>query len=327
VDVNVHPTKHEIRLVHQKLVHDTVRDAVADALRQADPTRWTMNEPGIAELAQRPATVSEPHAEYKRPQTPDHQSSRAGKAMDRTAASTAHVAVAENRYKPLPSADPVNTPVPPINPTTRGGQPARQSPLWKQRFFSDLTVIGQYKGTYIICESYDGLMLIDQHAAHERIVFEQLKRQSNEHRPASQRLLLPETIDLGFREAQILEKLAPELDRFGLEIEPFGGNTFVVKSIPTLIDNADIQGLVTQLVEKTAEIGVGVEMETILDECLMLIACHNAIRAHQQLTETQIKAMLEQLDACDNPSHCPHGRPIWILWSVKDLEKQFQRIV
>jgi DNA mismatch repair protein MutL len=170
-------------------------------------------------------------------------------------------------------------------------------------------------------------MLIDQHAAHERIVFEQLKRQSNARRPTAQRLLLPETIDLRFRETQILEKLAPELDRFGLEIEPFGGNTFVIKAVPTLLDSSAISDLVTQLVEKTAEIGVGAEMETILDQCLMLMACHNAIRAHQQLTGTQIKAMLEQLDACDNPSHCPHGRPIWIRWTVKDLEKQFQRIL
>jgi DNA mismatch repair protein MutL len=169
-------------------------------------------------------------------------------------------------------------------------------------------------------------MLIDQHAAHERIVFEQLKRQSDERRPTVQRLLLPETIDLGFREAQILEKLVPQLDRFGLEIEPFGGNTFVVKSVPTLVHSGGVAALVTQLIEKTAEIGVNAEMKTIMDGCLMVMACHHAIRAHHQLAGEQIKAMLKQLDACDNPSHCPHGRPIWIQWALKDLEKQFQRI-
>ncbi len=327
VDVNVHPTKHEIRFVRQKMVHDTVRDAVSDALRQSDPTRWGANDPRINELAQGPASVSEPHAEYKMPLTRDRPGTQVGDAVDRTAVSTAHATGADSRQTPLPPADSVNTPSPPISPMAGNGKPAYQALLWKQRFFADLTVIGQYKGTYIICESDDGLMLIDQHAAHERIVFEHLKRQSNARRPAAQRLLLPETIDLGFRETQILEKLAPELNRFGLEIEPFGGNTFVVKAVPTLLDSAGISGLVTQLVEKTAEIGVGAEMETILDECLMVMACHNAIRAHQQLTETQIKAMLEQLDACDNPSHCPHGRPIWIQWRAKDLEKQFQRIV
>jgi len=327
VDVNVHPTKHEIRFVRQKMVHDTVRDAVVDALRQSDPTRWKANEPRSTELVQGPATVSEPHAEYEMPSTHDHSFTQVGDAVDRKAASSDHAAGAENRQKSVPSADPVTIPAPPIDPTACYGKPAHQALLWKPRFFADLTVIGQYKGTYIICESQDGLMLIDQHAAHERIVFEQLKRHYNARRPAAQRLLLPETIDLGFRETHILEKLAPELDRFGLEIEPFGGNTFVVKAVPTLLDSSGISGLVTQLVEKTAELGVGAEMETILDECLMVMACHNAIRAHQQLTGTQIKAMLEQLDACDNPSHCPHGRPIWIQWRVKDLEKQFQRIV
>ena len=146
--------------------------------------------------------------------------------------------------------------------------------------------------------------------------------------PAVQRLLLPETIDLGFQEAQILETLAPELDRYGLEIEPFGGNTFVVKSMPTLLHSGDIPALITQACrKKQPEIGIHAGLEKILDECLMVMACHNAIRAHQRLGEAQIKAMLEQLDGCDNPSHCPHGRPIWLRWRVADLEKQFQRIV
>ncbi len=322
VDVNVHPTKHEIRFVHQKVIHDAVRDAVADALRQSDPTRWKAPIPELAEGFPRPASVSEPQADYG--PAPAHAGGGRGAqgidGMRLTKLSTAHTVVADGQPEPLRFADHVNPPA-------LTGKPAQQTPIWKQRFFSDLTLIGQYKGTYIICESHDGLMLIDQHAAHERIVFEQLKRQSDGRRPAAQRLLLPETIDLGFREAQILEKLAPELDRYGLEIEPFGGNTFVVKTMPALLDSGDIPALVTRLVEKTAEIGVGAEMATIMDGCLMVMACHHAIRAHQQLTEVQIKAMLAQLDGCENPSHCPHGRPIWVRWAVKDLEKQFQRIV
>ena len=329
VDVNVHPTKHEIRFVHQKRIHDTVRDAVAEALRQSDPTRWKTPVPKFPQPIQQPATVSEPHVGYGPPHA--HEKDRHGAQLrdpiDRATPSADQTPVADNRRDPLPPVNHINPSVPPINATACNGKPTGQAPLWKQRFFADLTLIGQYKGTYIICESDDSLMLIDQHAAHERIVFEQLKRQSDERRHAAQRLLLPETIDLGFREAQILEKLVPELDRYGLEIEPFGGNTFVVKAVPTLLDSGGISALVTQLVEKTAEIGVGAEMETIMDGCIMVMACHNAIRAHQQLTEDQIKAMLEQLDACDNPSHCPHGRPIWIRWTVKDLEKQFQRIV
>ncbi|BBO69571.1 DNA mismatch repair protein MutL [Desulfosarcina alkanivorans] len=331
VDVNVHPTKHEIRFVRQKIVHDTLRDTVADALRQSDPNRWDVPEPSDAEPLRQPAQVSEAHGHYA-----DRKLRPAAEQVPRTGFPEPNPppppamdsdAPADPKPAALPPADAPHAPAPSTDGPARRSPPARQAPLWNRRFFADLTLLGQYKGTYIICESDDGLILIDQHAAHERIVFEQLKRRSDGRRPTAQRLLLPETVDLGFREAQILERLAPELDRYGLEIEPFGGNTFVVKAIPTLLDSGGIPTLVTRLVEKTAEIGVGAEMETILDGCLMVMACHNAIRANQQFAETQIKAMLEQLDLCDNPSHCPHGRPIWIRWTVRDLEKQFQRIV
>jgi DNA mismatch repair protein MutL len=326
VDVNVHPTKHEIRFIHQKMVHDSVRDAVAQALRQSDPTHWKAPQRDIPESVQRPPAVSEPSAGYGRWRPAEKRGRRGdGQAVSGTAASeSARSRVAAGMPMPLAAADGVQ---PPAAPRPVSDPPAGQEPLWSRRFFADLAVIGQYKGTYIICESEDGLMLIDQHAAHERIVFEQLKRRADDRGPTVQRLLVPETIDLGFREARILEKLTPELDRYGLEIEPFGGNTFVVKAVPTLLDSGDIPALVTEIVEKTAQIGVDAEMETIMDECLKVMACHHAIRAHQQLIPVQINAMLAQLDVCDNPSHCPHGRPIWIQWHLKDLEKQFRRIV
>ena len=333
VDVNVHPTKHEIRFVRQRQVHDTVRDAVTDALRQSDPTyrqavQSHANRPPAPAAPFQGSRVSERHAVY----TPPPVVSRPGGASLPPRHQTPLDPIARDpnpdrrpSASPPSSAPPAETP-PPVH-SARASRPGEQASLWKKRYFSDLSVIGQYHGTYIICESDDGLILIDQHAAHERIVFEALKLQAENQSPAVQRLLLPETIDLGFQEAQILEKLAPELDRYGLEIEPFGGNTFVVKSMPTLLHSGDIPALITALVEKTAEIGIHAGLEKILDECLMVMACHNAIRAHQRLNEAQIKAMLGQLDGCDNPSHCPHGRPIWLRWRVADLEKQFQRIV
>lgn len=341
VDVNVHPTKHEIRFVRQKIVHDTVRDAVADALRQSDPTRWNAPDSRMAAPVRRAGSVSEPRDRYgllpTREKPVSRSTDRDPKAPETRGPAPADTSPRRDPEDPqrvfdrppdsLLPADPPTQPAQAVDSMAGNDRPTGQAPLWEKRFFGDLTLIGQYKGTYIICEADTGLMLIDQHAAHERIVFEQLKRRSGQHRPASQRLLMPETIDLGFQEAQILERLAPELDRYGLEIEPFGGNTFVVKAIPTLLDSGDIPALVLQLVEKTVEIGVGAELESIMDGCLMVMACHHAIRANQQLTETQIKAMLGQLDACDNPSHCPHGRPIWIRWTARELEKQFQRIV
>lgn len=331
VDVNVHPTKHEIRFVRQRAVYESVRAAVADALRRSDPTRWSVAPSTNADPAQpEPAVFERPAAYDRSPLAAKAKQERPAGSRDAivpSAIEKAHDPVAVAKPDPLPPADPVPGPAAPDRPAAGDIHPAQQAPLWHKRFFADLALIGQYKGTYIICGSDDGLILIDQHAAHERIVFEQLKCQAADRRPAVQVLLLPETIDLGFREAQILARLTPELNRYGLEIEPFGGNTFVVKAMPAVLDSGNIPALVTRIVEKTAQIGVNAEMDAILDGCLKVMACHHAIRANQWLTERQIKFMLEQLDACDNPSHCPHGRPTWIRWRVKDLEKQFQRIV
>jgi DNA mismatch repair protein MutL len=206
--------------------------------------------------------------------------------------------------------------------------PVRQADLWQARRFGSLRVIGQLHDTYILCESPQGLILIDQHAAHERIFFEALKaRSAGRSSQPSQRLLVPETVELGFRESQLLEGLLPRLAALGLEIEPFGGNTFAVKAVPAMLAGGEIRPLVTALVEKMAETGLAPDVAAALDDCLMVIACHGAIRAHQALSVPQLQSLLAQLDACDNPSHCPHGRPTWIQWSVRFLEKAFKRLV
>lgn len=329
VDVNVHPTKHEIRFAHPKRVHDMVREAVGESLRSADPTRRSAGESRFAALDSAKTVIRERQTQYRPMRVPE-QPTRFGDDDPALTAGTrveAPGGLPDGSNGPWVAADHPRPPAGSAKPAYETNPPAGQAALWKRRFFGDLTCIGQYKGTYIICEAGEDLMLIDQHAAHERILFEQLQRQTDAHRPASQRLLLPETIDLGFGEAQILEKLIPELNRYGLEIDPFGGNTFVIKAIPTPLASDDVAAMVTQIVEKTAHTGLDADMATILDGCLMVMACHHAVRAHRQLTSLQIKAMLEQLDACSNPSHCPHGRPIWIRWTLKDLEKQFQRIV
>ena len=225
-------------------------------------------------------------------------------------------------------AAPLDLPAPAASSSpSAAAPPARQADLWRARRFGSLRVIGQLHATYIVCESPEGLILIDQHAAHERIFFEALKaRRAGQSSQPSQRLLVPETVELGFREAQLLEGLLPRLAALGLEIEPFGGNTFAVKSVPAMLAEGEIRPLITALVEKMAETGLAPDVPAALDDCLIVIACHGAIRAHQTLSPAQIQSLLDQLDACDNPSHCPHGRPTWIQWSVRFLEKSFKRL-
>ncbi len=308
VDVNVHPTKHEVRFAQQKMVHDTVAGVVRDRLRSSDRPGWTMKKsrpsaeyPGVAESATH-FRIPQQHIKAQHPAT-------------------------NNQY---PRSNGIFAPLRPASPLKQDFSftpTGIQTPLWSKKRFSDLRVIGQFHDTYILCESAGELVLIDQHAAHERIFFERLKNRSLDSRTTAQKLLIPETFDLGYREGKILEKLIPDLNELGLEIEPFGGDTFVVKSVPALLKDRAVKPLVIEMVEKMAQIGFTPGLEKAIDACLMLMACHGAIRGNQRLSDKEIKGLLEQLDGCDQPSNCPHGRPVWIRMTLKDLEKMFKRIV
>jgi len=300
VDVNVHPTKHQVRFARQKKVHDTVAGVVRDRLGFSDPPGWTLKKTPEIRLSGEQPGVAEPTSRFRTSEQPTKLQ---------------HPKTGDRYPEPLFKRD-------------HGFTPAGiQTALWSKKRFSDLRVIGQFHDTYILCESVDGLILIDQHAAHERIYFERLKNRPFDSRTTAQKLLIPETFDLGYREAKILEKLIPDLNKLGLEIEPFGGDTFVVKSVPTLLKDRAIKPLVMEMVEKIAQIGFAPGLEKVIDACLILMACHGAIRANQELSDKEINGLLEQLDGCDQPSNCPHGRPVWIRMTLKDLEKLFKRIV
>jgi len=194
--------------------------------------------------------------------------------------------------------------------------------------FRDLSVIGQFNNTYILCESDETLIVIDQHAAHERIVYERLKsHQQDNSFSAVQKLIIPETIELGYREATAIQEIIPDLNALGLEIEHFGGNTFVVKSVPALIAQQEIKPLILEIAETRNAVGDSPGLSKFLDECLTLMACHGAIRAHQRLSMDEIKALLDQLDQCENPFFCPHGRPTFVRWPLGYFEKSFKRTV
>jgi DNA mismatch repair protein MutL len=305
VDVNVHPTKHEVRFEEQNKVHDAVTGVVADTLRLIDQPQWATEKLSKSRSSIEQPGISEPLTDF-------NISAKAGSPPH----SYQHPPVPSTQHPASPQKRDLN-----FTPTSI------QTELWARKRFSDLSIIGQFHDTYILCESVDGLVLIDQHAAHERILFEQLKNRSSTLSKASQKLLIPETIDLGYREAEILEKLIPDLNELGLEIEPFGGNTFVVKSVPALLENKEVKPLVMEIVEKMAQTGFTPGLEKAIDQCLILMACHGAIRANRKLSDKEIKGLLDQLDECDQPSNCPHGRPTWISWDLKFLEKFFKRIV
>jgi len=317
VDVNVHPTKNEVRFADQRLIHDNVRDAVATALARVDKSKWGPSQ-GFRGGAER---ISERIASFRKPMAPGISESFPGpgapaEPVQATGIDGQEPAEGSNRDYLSQAAETIPMPA----------QLPQQGRLWPQQRFADLKIIGQFSETFLLCEVGQDLIVIDQHAAHERIMYEQLKRRAQKSRPATQGLLVPETIELGFREAQILQAMLPDLQRLGLEIEPFGGNTFVVKAVPVLLGQGSVEPLVNEIVEKIAEIGFAPGLEKAFHECLHLMACHGAIRANQSLNQVEIKRLLVQLDACEQPSNCPHGRPTWVKWNRKFFEKAFGRI-
>jgi len=210
----------------------------------------------------------------------------------------------------------------------QGSPPAwATKPLWQERPFSSLRVLGQLHRTYLLCESEDGLVLIDQHAAHERVVFEALKAAYDRSDISRQGMLIPERLELSHRQADILDALLKDLEQMGVEIEPFGGRTYLIRSVPEILAHRPAKPLVMELIEKVEEIGLASGLHEAVDEAFIIMACHGAIRANERLSEEEMKALLGQLDSLDNATHCPHGRPTLIRQSLRQIEKDFKRIV
>ncbi len=331
VDVNVHPAKNEVRFAQQNNVHDAVAKAVSEAFNitetfkvsktskvcqtdDPDAGTWEQNnEPEQAHISETANHFNQPSQNPSLPienkENYNYKDNYEAKVPESFHTEKVQISPSKENFQSLPSEKRI------------------QEGLWKKKQFGDLRVIGQYHGSYIICESEQELVLIDQHAAHERILFEQLKKQSAMSGETAQQLLIPETVNLGYSEADMLEKLIPDLKEKGLEIEPFGGNTFVVKSVPAILGSTDVKSLTIEIVEKMVNIGFTSDLENAINESLMIMACHGAIRSNQHLSDKQIRGLLAQLDECENPFNCPHGRPVQVKWTTRFLEKSFKRIL
>ncbi len=307
VDVNVHPTKHEVRFADSRQIHDTLLQVVREALIGNERPAWQHK----ADQSGKIASGSTPDRVQETPLVFNRNSQRI-----QAVPSAAKITAPENKYQG-------QTQEPPGLNFTR--EDAKQSSLWKEPFFSSLALIGQLKNAYLVCEDKEGLILIDQHAVHERIRFETLRKKGRQQQPASQMLLMPETVELGYAEAAVLEAALSDLNQMGIEIEPFGGNTFVVKAIPVILSRANIHELIKDVADKLVAVGSIDDISHAMDACRIVMACHRSIRAHQALNRQEIMALLNQLDHCEDPAHCPHGRPTWIRIDLATVEKRFGR--
>jgi DNA mismatch repair protein MutL len=322
VDVNVHPTKSEVRFANPRQLHQAVKSAVAQTLYEIDRLDWLPANGLESQQRQKSSQIAEPISTFAPAGKEEVRDDCGLRIADFGINKRGRTTAAGDRYP----ASSIEHRVSSIEHPASSGR-GQQEALFDKKGFGSLRVLGQLHNTYIVCESDAGLVLIDQHAAHERIFYEKLKQSRSKQPSGAQKLLVPETLELNFREAEILEQMLADLKTLGLEIEPFGKNCFVIKAVPALLSGQDPKPVVREIVEKMAGGDSSAGLKEALDGCRMVMACHAAIRANQQLSAGQIGGLLSELDQCENPSHCPHGRPTWVRWDLKILEKSFKRIV
>ncbi|MEW6388162.1 MAG: DNA mismatch repair endonuclease MutL [Thermodesulfobacteriota bacterium] len=280
VDVNVHPTKAEIRFQEPGRLYPLLVSALKQAL-----VPLTGESPSYT-LTWQPASLA--------------------------------VAQEVGAGMPQPAAPP-RFPLPPAPEATAPARPL----LTRSWRFQDLLVIGQLDHTYILAQGGEGLVLIDQHAAHERVLYEFL--QSPEAAAPRQPLLFPLVVEVNPRQADWVRDNLPVLAQAGLELEPFGGASFRLLSVPACLGQADLEAVVLETVEALSPLKSSSPAPGVQEQARLIMACHGAIKAGERLSREQIQALLTQLDGLAVSSHCPHGRPLWRLIPYSDIRQSFRR--
>ena len=187
-------------------------------------------------------------------------------------------------------------------------------------------VLGQLKETYILCETKEGLLLVDQHAAHERRVYEKLKKSYEHSSLECQPFLIPPKVEFSPSESRMILKKMEELTELGITLEHFGGGTFMVRSVPNILVDVHWESFLRELIPVLEEQGI-VKGDQVVDRLLALMACHGAIRAGQRLSHEKMVSLVEQLDEVEVPTNCPHGRPVFKRLSFYEIEKMFRRVL
>jgi DNA mismatch repair protein MutL len=301
VDVNVHPAKAEVRFRDPGLMRGLIVGGIKHALAAAGH-RASAPATGLGPLASwRPGGVSPPVGGWS-------------SAPSRPSSQTLWAAAAAQA--PLMLAEPVE-PAPFGQVTLPEATPLVDYPLGMAR--------GQLHDTYIIAQTVDGLVIVDQHAAHERLVYERMKEALAGTGIARQGLLIPEVVELDETAAHRLLTRQEELTRLGLVIEAFGPGAVIVREVPALLGDGDIKGLVQDMAEELAEWGEAMALEERLGAICGTMACHGSVRAGRKLNAQEMNALLRQMEATPHSGQCNHGRPTYVELKLNDIERLFGR--
>ncbi len=318
VDVNVHPTKHEVRFRDARRVHDFIFGSLNRALREVRPAGASARSSGDQSSWDQSSG------------DPSNGAQSTSRLLERTPApSQDHLDInAPGGFAQLvaqTNPDWVTTAAPP-----QGDAPTAVDPSSASSFASDALpplgyALGQLHGVYILAQNANGLVMVDMHAAHERVTYEKLKRQAAMSDIARQRLLVPENIEVSAAEADLVEEFTQALAASGLVIERTGPQSICLREVPALLTNKDLKNMVRDFLAELATFGSSDEMLRGQLDLLATVACHGSVRANRQLSLTEMNALLRDMETTENAGLCNHGRPTYFVRSMDELDRLFYR--
>jgi DNA mismatch repair protein MutL len=339
VDVNVHPSKTEVRFRQQTVIHDFLRDSVRAALMKARPVPQFVTEIRAHPTASPSLTPGARFASAEAASAfPALSGATAPDIFSLRAPSEPLVVERLHFSDSLEIEANAAIPVARFPRQTFGGEQSvgadRCAPeIVEEEFIetdapllASLKPLGQLRESFILAVNPEGLWIIDQHVAHERVLFENILRQRAQQLVESQRLLMPLVIELSPAQQAVFAEISDELQKNGFEAEPFGARSIAIKVAPAGVEAGDVERMLHELIEQFAREDQALNLEQIRGRIAASIACHAAIKVNMPLEQSKMEWLLSELAKTDCPMSCPHGRPVVLRYSMKDIQRAFKRI-
>ena len=349
VDVNVHPAKIEVRFRRSQFVHDFTRDAIRQALMSTRPIA-SFAAAATANIAMNPAAPpasfdsgfpeSNANSGVPRAMIPEMEELGVGSGVGSDYAASNGFDLASAPVQPVPQRFPFE-PGGGFSPGAMPGGPGRE-PNWAENFsragtdapatlprpeqIADLKPLGQVSASFIVAVNGEGLWIVDQHVAHERVLFEQHLEARRAGRVEGQRLLMPLVIELSPRQLVVYDKIAEELGGNGFEVEPMGPKSVAIQAVPAGVAANDAEHLLMEILDGLDRENAAISIDTLQSKIAASTACHAAIKVNMPLDQTKMEWLLAALAKTDCPMSCPHGRPVVLRYSIKEIERAFHRI-